>query len=462
MRRNIFVNRRRELELLENLWRGRNFSLVIIYGRRRVGKTRLILEFARGKKCIFYVAVESSYDAICREFSECARRTLGFPVSGDIIEVLDAAPNLTGEKLLVVLDEFQYIVEADPSFPSRLQRLIDSKLSRQQMMIILCGSAVSFFEEKLLGYKSPLFGRREASLKLSPLRFFQIREFFPNYRIDELITVYGAVGGTPAYLLKLDPSKSVTDNIRSIITPGSYLYDEALNILRQEVREPRTYLSILAAIAEGKNSPGEVASAAHVDVRTITKYIYLLEELDIIERVRPLGSKKPVKLRFRDNYFRFWFRYVYKLRSLLETGLVEEALSHITESLNQYLSQVFEGVVAELVPLMYKVGALKTRPVEVGTWWYKDMEIDLIARDPGKSSTFVEVKWREMDLKSAIGTLKDLERKAARSGLSSPENEYVLVIRRLKGEETPTEPDEHRRILDLQAIERIIEDNRRK
>lgn len=135
-----------------------------------------------------------------------------------------------------------------------------------------------------------------------------------------------------------------------IITPGNYLYDEALNILRQEVREPRTYLSILATIAEGKNSPSEIASTTHIAPRTISKYINLLEEPDTLEKRRPLGYSKPVKLNFKDNYFRFWFTYIYKLRSLLKSSFVEEAYTYITDNLNQYLSKIFEDLIIELIP----------------------------------------------------------------------------------------------------------------
>lgn len=198
---------------------------------------------------------------------------LGVPVSGDIVKVLRAIPRITDEQLLVVLDEFQYIADADPSFTSRLQRLIDTELSKCNMMLILCGSAVSFFQRKLLGYRSPIFGRRRSSIKLKPLSFTQIGGFFPDYDAEDLVKVYSIAGGTPAYLEKLDPTLPPEENIRKIITPGTYLYDEALNILRQEVREPRTYLSILSAVAEGRDKPNEAASAAGVDPRTIGKYI---------------------------------------------------------------------------------------------------------------------------------------------------------------------------------------------
>ena len=457
MRRNLFVDRENELEQLEQLWKGSEFSLVFVYGRRRIGKTRLLTEFSRDKNSIYLVAAQVPYEILCKEFSERIKYSFDLPFSGDIVEVIDSITKTVNKKILIIIDEFQYVVEADNSFPSRLQRLIDSELSRRNLMLILCGSAVSFFEEKLLGYKSPLFGRRTSTLRLRALNFPQIRGFFPNYSLEELLSVYAVVGGTPAYLEKLSRTKSFKENLRGVVTPESYLYDEAPSILRQEVREPRTYFSILSSVAEGKTSQSEVASVAKVDPRSIVKYVDLLEELEILVRVRPLGYRKPVKLHFRDNYFRFWFTYPYKLRTLLETGYVEEALSHILETFNNYLSKVFEDVVAEIAPLLYRRGVIETRPIQMGKWWHKDMEIDLIVREPGKSTTFVEVKWGRVGYKDAEKIFSEVEEKAAKSGLASAENHYLLVVKEFTDKETSPEPEKHRKIVDLKFLNHLLE-----
>lgn len=456
MRRKLFVDREAELQQLEQLRNSTKFSLIFVYGHRRVGKTRLLTEFVREKTSVYYVAAQVPYDVLCKEFSESIKHSLGLPFSGDIIDVIASITKTASEKNLVVIDEFQYVVEADPSFPSRLQRLIDSELSEKSLMLVLCGSAVSFFENRLLGYKSPLFGRRTASLKLKSLSFPQIGGFFPNYNPEELLKIYSAVGGTPAYLEKLSDTKSFKENLRSIVTPLSYLYDEAPNILRQEVREPRTYFSILSSIAEGKTSQSEAASVAQVDPRSIVKYIDLLEELEILTRVRPLGYRKPVKLQFKDNYFRFWFTYPYKLRTLLETGYVEESLNHILETFNIYLSRVFEDVIAEIVPLLHQHGLIETKPVQIGKWWHKDTEIDTIIREPGKSTTFIETKWSRIKHNEAEKILKEVEEKAAKTGLASLENHYLLVAKEITDETTPIKPEKHRKIIDLKTLNNIL------
>lgn len=456
MRRKKFVDRKYELDMLEKLWRRKEFSLVVVYGRRRVGKTFLLTRFANGKRHIYYVAVEAPYSFLCDDFSKSVKDFLNLPISGDIVDMIETISKLIKEKVLIVIDEFQFIVEADKSFLSRLQRTIDSILSNKNMMLVICGSAVSFFERELLGYRSPIFGRRTASINLKPLPFECISEFFPKYNIEELITVYGIVGGTPAYLEKLDANASALENIYNIITPGAYLYDEALNLLRQEVREPRTYFSILSNITEGKTTLSEIANSAGIDPRSIIKYISLLEELDIIERIRPIGFKKPVRLKIKDNYFRFWFTYNYRLRSLLESRRINEAYEYIKHSLDKYLSKVYENLILELVPTLYSHGIITTKPIDIGKWWHKDIEIDCIVREPGISTTFIEVKWSNTSFSEARRILKELEQKSTKTGLTSPKNYYLLVVRNIQDSETPTAIDEHHKVIDLTVIESII------
>jgi len=454
MLRKQFIDRYGELELLDGLWNRPGFSLFILYGRRRIGKTRLLVEFAKGKKCVYYTAMEGSYDRICREFSETVKRATGVPLAGDVIEILEWLARNTKEKLLVIIDEFQYIVEADPSIVSRLQRSIDSVLSQSNLMLVLCGSAVSFFKRKFLGYRSPLFGRRTSSLKLAPLSFKYVRKYFSNYTIEDAIAAYSIVGGTPAYIIKLDPAKSLEENILSIITPGSYLYDEAVNFLRQEVREPKTYFNILAALSEKSEKMSALASAAKVDPRTLPKYIELLEELDVIEKIRKLGGRA-VKIGFKDNYFRFWFTYIYRLRSLLEAYLLDEALDYILSTLDQYLSKVFEKLCSELLPELYKHNIVPVRPVEKGSWWGKQAEIDIIVREPGKATAFIEVKWRRLSLREAEEILDQLEEKSSKTGLSSPQNYYILICKEVE-EKTPVKIDTYKSIIDLNIIEKTV------
>ncbi len=453
----LLVDRVEELRLLEAEYGRRGFSLVVVYGRRRLGKTYLLRWFCRSRPCVYYVAAELPYEQLAAEFSAEVSRATGLPIRGDVVEVLEALCRLwRGERLVVVLDEFQYMVEADPSLPSRLQRSIDTRLGECGMMLVLCGSAVSFFERRLLGYRAPLYGRRTAEIRLRPLSLEGVWGFNPSLSLEDATLLYMVAGGTPAYLAAVPGRPDHRSFIRLALTPGSPLYEEPLWLLKEETREPRTYLALLRAVAEGRVSPSEAAQAAGIDPRSVTRYVELLEELWIVERVRPLGRRKPVQLRFRDNYFRFWFTFVLPLRHVAELRGPEEAARLAEEGLAAYAGRVFsESVVAELALRMTASGVVPVKPVEHGPWWRGDAEIDYVVREPGNATAFFEAKWSELDTREARRVLASLEEKAARSGLASHTNYYVLIARRLE------EPivEEGRLAVDLKWLEerRVVE-----
>ncbi|BES81723.1 ATP-binding protein [Pyrodictium abyssi] len=454
----VLVDRERELGLLEREYREPGFRLLVVYGRRRVGKTFLLRWFCRGRPCVYYVAAELPYESLAREFSLAVKEALGLPVAGDVVEVLEALARLHrgGGKLVVVLDEFQYLVEADPSLPSRLMRSIDTALKGSGMMLVLCGSSVSFFEKRLLGYRAPLYGRRTGQLRLRPMAFWEAWGFNPGLTAVEAARLYGVAGGTPAYLALLGPGASAEKLVEEATRPGSPLLDEPVLLLRQELREPRTYLALLRAVAEGRVEPSEAAQAAGVDPRSIGRYIEVLEELDLVGRVRPLGRRRPVQLRFRDNFFRFWFSFILPLRSLIESGAVEKARRAILGELDSYMGRAFEEtIVPQLAARMVERGILPLEPRQAGPWWRRGMEIDLVLRSPGRATAFIEAKWARLSRADARRALEKLEEKAGETGLASPRNYYVLVARGLD------EPilEEHHIAVDLEWLHhnRVIE-----
>jgi len=175
-----------------------------------------------------------------------------------------------------------------------------------------------------------------------------------------------------------------------------------------------------------------------------------------VKKIKPIGFKRPVKIKISDNYFRFWFSYTYRLMSLLESQLIDDAISYIVDTLDNYISHVFEDIIAELVPILFKANIIRTRPIQIGTWWHKDQEIDVIVRDPGTSTTFMEVKWRDLKLKDARSILRELEFKASKSGLVSPVNYYILFSREIIDCNTPLNIDNHRIIVDLKTLSAIL------
>ena len=428
------VDRGGELSVLEGEYGRRGFSLVVVYGRRRIGKTFLLRWFCMRRPCVYYVAAELPYSVLAAEFSRRVSEALGVPLAGDVVEVLEALPRLWDSsrgKLVVVLDEFQYMVEADPSLPSRLMRSIDTVLQGRDMMLVLCGSSVSFFEKKLLGYRAPLYGRRTAEIRLRQMKLWDIWGFNPSLSLRETVELYAVVGGTPAYLARVG-EPTFWRMVEEVLRPGSPLYDEPLWLLKQELREPRTYLAILRAVAEGRNEPSQVAQIAGVDPRSIARYIDVLEELEILQRLRPLGRRRPVQLRFQDNFFRFWFTYTLPLRTYLETGDTRKALEAVKGSIDQYMGRVFEEtVVPQLALKLVEKGLIPVRPLETGPWWKAGIDIDLVIRSPGQATVFIEAKWSRLSRAEARRELNKLEGRAAETGLQSPVNYYVLIAREL-------------------------------
>ena len=443
---------------MEKEYRKPGFSLIIVYGRRRIGKTRLLSEWIRDKRGIYYIASQLSYKQLSEEFSTLIGRELGIWTPNDIVEaIVRIAVDKRNNRIVVVLDEFQYIVEADPSIVSRLQKAIDTILTNTSVKLVLSGSAVSFFEKQLLGYKSPLFGRRTSSIKLKPIRFPQALGFFNKMSIEDSIKGYSILGGTPAYLKYAYNKENIDELLYEILSPGSYLLTEAEDFLRQEVREPRTYMAILKALADGYNRSSEIANIIGVDPRTMNHYIGILRELEIIAYRRPLGFKKKSRLYFTDNYFHFWFKYIIRNRGLVEAGYVKEAVEAVKETLDQYVAKVFELIVEQTIPELYHMGILKTKPVEAGKWWHRGLEIDIIVRDPGKSTTFIEVKWSNLSRSSIRGIINKLEEKASHTGLVAPINYYVVIAKAVGGsEDAIIEVDENKYTVDfMKAIEKL-------
>ncbi len=450
-----FINRLRELEILEREYKSRGTRLVIVYGRRRVGKTFLLNYFTRDKKHLFYIAIESSKNILYRDLSERISTLTGKPVGlfDNIEQVLEFILREFDEKFVVVLDEFQYIVEADPEAPSRIQRFIDLNPDTG-LMIILSGSAVSFFEKRLLGYKSPLFGRRTASIVLKPLSFLDTWGFYPRYNAVDAIRAYAAFGPTPAYAKYVNDNVNVFSNIlENILRPGSYLYDEALNFMRQEFREPSTYISIIEGVVKGYTRPVEIADIARVSSKTITKYIEVLEKLYIIERVYSLGKKRGnVELEVIDPYFSFWFKYIKPNITQLEGGGEEKVLDEIKKSYNTYLARIVESLVRrEILSVMISWGLIKVEPGRIGKWWYKGEEIDAIV--VGETTClFAEVKWSSIDTREAFRLAKLLEEKASHTGLQKSINKYAIIAREIGDSMNPVETRNQYVLVDLTRL----------
>lgn len=416
----MFVDRLSELDLLEKRFASGKAEFFVLYGRRRVGKTELLARFCEGKRAIFFVSDLGSEISLRTALSGAINSVLFGPGQLDAVysswEALFQALGRAAQKerLVVVLDEFPYMVAAYPPLASTLQKAWDQTLKNSKIMLILCGSYIGMMEETVLGYQAPLYGRRTAQYLLEPLQFKDARLFFPSFPIEDQVRAYAVYGGTPAYLQTIDSQKSLKENIQdNILTRGSYLYDEVHFLLQQELREPRNYFSILQAIAAGKTRLNEIKQATGID--GATAYLDTLQQLHLVERLVPVTETQPQKsrrgiYRLKDPYLRFWFRYVLPNRSQLERRAILPILENqVLPEIDHFSSLAFEEICHQLFWQEGLSGRLAFQPIHIGRWWNAGEEIDLVALGE-KDALLIECKWSSQ----AVGTniLSDLERKA--------------------------------------------------
>ncbi len=409
-----FVNRRQELDFLEKKYFDGSAQLIIIYGRRRVGKTELIKKFLQGKKGIYLLCTRDSISEnvkeLKRRFSEFTKKEYFLKLETDSFFDLFKyfLDEINDEHIVIALDEFPYLIELNKGVVSSFQKIWDELLKDRKVFLILCGSSIGMMETEVLGYKSPLYGRRTGEWKVEPFKFKDMFSVFRNFSLDQLVQIWSIFGATPFYLNQINQNFPLEENIKEkILSKGEILYNEPLILLREEFREPRTYTLILKYLSLGYNTLGELSSVTGIDKGNLSKYISELEETRLIEYILPLGQRKRGIYVISDPFFNFWFRFVYPNLSDLEAGLVNEVYQRIFYQLNSYFGLMFEKLIFELVKA--KEISLPIPFTEVRKWWFKDKEIDLVALDhERKQVIFAECKWQDnVDAEEIIEGLKE-------------------------------------------------------
>ena len=433
-----FIGREKELTDLNGLYAQDKFQLFILYGRRRVGKTTLLNEFCKDKDTIFYSAEQSNNKLNLEKFSSLVftfyneNNIEPFSSWGNALSYIDERQK--GKKLVLVIDEFPYLVKKNKALLSELQHLIDHKLTKGNLFMILCGSYMGFMEKEVLGSKSPLFGRRTAQLHMKPFHYQTSAKFLDGFSDTQKLELYGAFGGTPLYLQQVNASESFEKNIkRAYLKVTSYLYEEALLLLRQEVQEPGVYSAIIEAIAGGYTKANEISTQIGEDCAKCLKYIKTLCELGILYKEIPFGEKETSRKTIygiSDFMFRFWYRYVFANRTLIETGAQQAVwLKRIEPDYNSYMGLVFEKVCMDYLIVKNAEGELPILFTRIGRWWgtnpdtHSQEEIDLVAND-GKDYIFGECKWRNEKLDLPV--LRELKAKADLFSRSRNNTYYVL------------------------------------
>ena len=419
-----FIDREQEMETLVEEYNREGSSLIIMYGRRRVGKTTLISEFIKGKNALFFLASQESEVQNRNLFKEKAAEFINSDLLhnatvSDWDTIFKAIIETKFEtKPIIVIDEFQYIGKSNSAFPSIMQRIWDGLLKDKSVMLILCGSLITMMKEQTLEYSSPLYGRRTAQIKLKQIPFSYYENFFPNKESKELIEMYSVTGGVPKYIESLREEKDIYSAIKKyVLNPSSYLYDEPHFLLQQEVTEIGSYFSLIKTIAAGNSKLSAIATALELPQTRLTKYLKTLIDLDILEREVPITEENPDKskkglYRIKDNFIKFWFAFIYPNLSFLESGNTEIVMKKIEKGfVSGQVSFVYEDVCRQK---MWKMNADEVWPFtfsKIGRYWDNNTEIDIAALDPdGKNLILGECKyWKEP---VGINIFADLEEKA--------------------------------------------------
>lgn len=422
-----FINRKRELEFLNREYQKQKPFFIIIYGRRRVGKTELINYFIKNKEAVYFLATQevekenivSLSKEIASFFDEASIKANPFSTFKQAMEYLKEKAASIHKRTIIVFDEFPYLVDANKSIPSILQKYWDEHFKNSNLEFILCGSSISAMESKVLGRKSPLYGRRTGQWKVDPLSFKNAIKFFPNLRFENQIEFYSLIGGIPLYLLELDQKLSLLENIKfNIAQRGVFLYEEPIFILKEELREPKIYFSLLKEISSGKVKLNDIKNALGVERTLLGRYIETLETLDFIEKQTPVTSSPKSKNTIyflKDNFFRFWFKFIFPYKKELDTNRSEFFMKNIKKNLNSFIGNSFEIVCQEFLE--------KTMIFQydrVGKQWGKipkaskdknQYEIDICAlNEKSKEILFCECKWQ--DKIDACDVLNGLKEKA--------------------------------------------------
>lgn len=403
----VFIGREREMDSLNRLYASDRFEFVVLYGRRRVGKTALITHFIDGKPAIYFVGVESNAKQNLENLSKSIiEYASGLDTETSFLSfqaALETVFRLSEEKrLILVIDEYPYVARASKSLASTLQLLIDRYKDRSKLMLILCGSSMSYMEDRVLAYKAPLFGRRTAQIKLLPFDFEETCRCFGNYSVEEKAIAYGIVGGTPQYILQMNDRLSIEENIKNtFLNTSSTLYEEPTNLLKQEVREPAIYTAIITAIAGGASRMSEISGKVGEDTNVCSSYLKNLVSLGIVRKESPYGEKASKKSVYAidDNMFRFWYRFVPENSSLIARGAADLVYRRIEPFLSDYMGKVFENICTQYLWKLLLNGESPVEFSSLGRWWGANPakrcqeEIDIMGEQDRDTALFSECKW---------------------------------------------------------------------
>lgn len=387
-----FYCREEELRKMNTRYENGDYECIIIYGRRRVGKTALINEFCKDKPTIFFSALNTTAQENLESLSKAIMNyerpdSLFPPVYRDYDAALDEITALSKENRMVfVIDEYPYLAKAKPAISAMLQHVIDHKWQNSRLCLILCGSSMSFMENQVLGQESPLYGRRTAQFKIEPLDYKDTAVFHPERSLADNALIYGITGGVPHYINKLNVKTDLDEALlTNLFDRSGYLYEEPANLLKQELREPAIYNAIIRAIAEGASHLNEIATKVGENSGVCSSYLKTLIDLGIVKKETPITEKPGKKTIYllADSFFRFWYRFVPANSSAIDSGRIRRTYQRaVKEQLSDFMGLIFERMCRDY--LLYYAEDLPIDLNEIGQWWgtdvrkKKQVQIDIV------------------------------------------------------------------------------------
>lgn len=398
-----FIGRKNELHTLNTEY-NRNSSFVVIYGRRRVGKTTLIKEFLKNKTAFYYLATEELESQSMKRLANVIARTtkntllqkIEFTDWLDLFQLIaDYKPE---EKKVLVIDEFPYLVRTNSAFPSILQNAWDEFLKDSNVMLILSGSLIGMMQKHALSYDSPLYGRRTAQMRLTPLSFTSIYET-QNLPFEQAVEQFALTGGVPKYLEFFEDGRPLEEQLKdAVFSKNGFLYEEPNFLLKSESLTAVNYFSIIKTIADGNHKLGKIASALGQESSSLTPYLSTLSDLGFIEKRTPITEKNPEKSRkglyfIADNFLRFWFCYVYPYKGELELDNMQIVLDEIHKDFKEkFVAFAYEDICKDIFAKLCSNNAISFVPSRIGSYWLNDYdgdtEIDVMSVDHQNKQVF--------------------------------------------------------------------------
>lgn len=412
----MFVGREDELKSLQALYDKDGFGMSVIYGRRRIGKSTLITEFIKNKKAIFYTATKVGRERNLELFSKQVVSVLdpifeqvAFTSTEAVFDFISR--KMPKEKLIIVIDELPYWAEKDEALLSVLQKYIDTEWNDKNLMIILCGSALSFMENKVLSEKSPLFGRRDTQIKLEAFNYRDSALFVPKYSAEDKAVCYGITGGVAKYLSMIDGNKSLDDNIKRLFfhTDG-YLYDETRNLLTQEFSDISLVNNIIEQIASGENTVNIIAGKVGEKEPTVLYSLEKLIRVGLVEKRRCITeekNKKKTQYVLKDQMFKFWYEFIPKAHSVIEMGQGDVYYDKaVKPRLHSFMGSVFEEMCRYYTLQQGIQGRFGCFLTDVGSWWGVETVENQRGEKAQQSADIDVVAISEIDKCAVVGECK--------------------------------------------------------